>query len=138
MAVFRTLGSSIVKKGLYKASRNFVPIAQKFYLDNFEKEGYNINGFVRWKELTEMTKSIRKKKGFPYPQYKILQNTGRLKRGIKVRATTQGISIFNNVSYAQEQNDIRPFIYESAELQQKFADYIGQTITNELNNIRWL
>lgn len=138
MAVFRTLGSSIVKKGLYSASKKFIPIAEKFYRDNFENEGWKPSGFIKWKPLTEMTKSIRKKKGFPYPQYKMLQNTGRLKRGIKVRATTQGINIFNNVSYAQEQNDIRPFIYQSEELQQKFADFIGETITTELNNIRWL
>lgn len=138
MAVFRTLSSNIVGRALYKASKNFTPIAEKFYLDNFEKEGYNINGFVKWKPLTEMTKSIRTKKGFPYPQYKILQNTGRLKRGIKVKPTTKGINIFNNVSYASEQNQERPFIYESQILEQKFVDFIGQTITTELNNIRWL
>lgn len=138
MAVFRTLGQNVVQKGFFRASKKFEQIAKDFYLDNFEREGYNMNGFVKWKPLTKMTESIRKKRGFPYPQFKILQNTGRLKRGIKVKATTQGINIYNTVRYAQEQNDVRPFIYESQYLLDQYKKLIGDSITTELNNIRWL
>jgi len=144
MAVFRTLEANFdwgkkVKGAIYKASKSFVPIAQKWYLDKYDREGYMPgNNFINWKDLTNATLKMRAKKGFPYPQYKKLVNSGKLRRNLKVVATTKGINIFNNTDYADEQNDIRPFIYESEQLTQQFANHLANNIASELNNMRWL
>lgn len=138
MAVYKSIVTNLISRSIYKASKKFVPIASKFYLENFDKQGYNINGFVKWADLTDLTKRLRASKGFPYPQFNILVNTGRLRRGIKVNATTKGLNIFNNVSYADELNDYRPFIYASDVLINKYVSEIEKTIVNDLNSIKWI
>lgn len=123
---------------IYKATKSFTPMAEKFYLENYDKEGYYTDRFIKWKDLTDFTKKKRDAMGFPYPQYKILVNRGKLRRGIKVKATTKGLNVFNNVSYASEQNDVRPFIYESDKLIEDYVKHLEKELTIELNNIRWL
>ena len=138
MARYRSIGTGFMNRAIYRATKLFAPMAEKFYIENFDKEGYYNNRFIRWKDLSEFTKTLRAKNGFPYPQYKILVNKGKLKRGIKVKATTKGLNVFNNVSYASEQNDVRPFIYESDKLIEDYVKHLEKELTVELNAIKWL
>lgn len=128
----------LINSSIARASKLFATIAKNFYLQNYDLEGYNINGFVRWAELTDFTKTIRAKKGYPYPQYKILVNSGKLRSGLQVVPNKSGITIVDNVSYASEQNDTRPFIYVSDVLNNKYVTILENQIVNDLNNMKWI
>ena len=93
-------------------------IIRNFYSKNIEKEGYDINGFVKY---------VNKKKS---NGKKILEDTGRLKSKIKnpsINENKLGFSFDYNLESEYEYvNENRPFIYES--------ETLDKLISNEINN----
>ena len=148
MAAVRSLGVNLPNKRgisqlIYEGTKSFIPIAQRFYLKNFEMEGYRPNGFVKWKDLKESSKKWRKSNGFPYPTFPMLVNTGKLKKSIQFRAMRQagtiggklvdkGLVIYTLLDYAEINNKSRPFIYSSETLNQQYADYLARYIASKI------
>lgn len=126
-----------MKRWIYEASKSFIPIAKKFYEDRFDREGWQPNRFVRWEELANSTKVARKSKGFPYPTYPMLVNTGKLKESIRYVATTDGLNIFSNLEYAKYNNTKRPFIYKSGLLTIQYNRHLANYIADKLNSMKW-
>jgi len=139
MAVFTSYKiEGLIGRITFKVSKKLQPIVDDFYKDAFAKEGsYFAGGFVKWKDLAESTLAIRQKNGYPYPEYPMLVNTGKLLEGFRIIPTTKGLNIVNNVSYAAEQNKVRPFIYPSPQLMTLLTQEIQNGAVEEiLNNIR--
>jgi len=109
--------------------RNTRPVLNDFYNDSFNSEGSNLNGFVKWKDLTDLTLKIREKKGFPYPEYGMLINTSKLVTGFRINKVSQfKLRISNTVDYAKKQNDEREFMYPSP----KLIDFITNSLDTEI------
>lgn len=148
MAAVRGIGVNLPsKKGIteliYQGTRSFIPLAKRFYLNSFDREGYTPSGFIRWKSLKESTKKWRERKGFPHPTFPMLVNTGKLKQSIQFRAMKQagsvggklvdkGLVIYTLLDYAEINNKTRPFIYESEKLNQEYADYLAKYIASRI------
>lgn len=126
-----------MNKWIYEGSKSFIPVAEKFYGDRFDREGWQPNTFKKWKPLTKSTLKARKSKGFPYPQYPMLVNTGRLKKSIKYKASRDGLSIFTTLKYAWYNNQKRPFIYRSGLLTIQYNRHLANYVADKLNSMKW-
>ena len=126
-----------MNKWIFEATKSFIPKAEKFYGDRFDREGWQPNTFKKWKPLAKSTLKIRKSEGYPYPQYPMLNKTGRLKRSIKYKASNRGLSIFTTLKYAWYNNRTRPFIYRSGLLTIQYNKHLNDYIADKLNNMKF-
>ena len=93
----------IVRKEYKDYKKNFTTVLKNKVLTNFDNEE-DVNG-KPFHPLTGTTKKLRREKG-TWPG-KILNETGKLRKSLKIKTKNEIISIASNVSYAQELNDGR-------------------------------
>lgn len=109
---------NVVFAEILKAFQEYVPdiiIKQKRAL--FDSEG-TTNGHEGWEPLSEKTIQIKSAMGAPQPA-KILYRFGKLRASfeVSVRGTDDGIviSVVNDLPYADEMDDTRPFMHFTEE-----------------------
>jgi hypothetical protein len=127
-----------VGRAIFTAAKTFTPAIIKWYKDQYDKEQSKPQGItIPWRPLKQSTLDWRRKIGKPYPTYKMLNISGKLRNSIKVKPKPTGFTIFTNVDYGKYQNPNRPFIYASRDVEQAFAQHAANLIALQLNNMKW-
>lgn len=112
----KRFNSRKVKMALAGLPQKVGALVFKFFMKNFERQGFEDQNFKKWERLKNPTGR------------KILQDTGRLKAGFQYWVRGNLIRVFNLVPYAAYHQPKRKMLGESEVLKEQITHLVKKEI----------